>query len=276
MQTTTSVRTSGRSETALAGVISFVVGSPNATPNEVLQPNGIELPVTDQMKFYNNCLRHPLAIPPRDRHRAHNPAGYRHSRTGHGGCVAQRPIEGVSMAYTFDKAKANAPFPHRTQYFEMLGVQGLYDDGWMLDVVPIRPPWELLGTAMPDPASAFKFELYDVLHQCTDVATQNPAKVQEMKCLIFVEFARYQVLPLDASVATRMITPRPECVEWTQGVHLLPVSSAITQRPPMTGVRGAGLAPCGSIERRYLPNRQARRVGRNVTGKSSFADDGSG
>ena len=55
--------------------------------------------------------------------------------------IAQKPIEGVSMAYTFDKANADAPSPHTTQYFEMLGVQGLYNDGWMLSAVPIRPPW---------------------------------------------------------------------------------------------------------------------------------------
>ena len=46
--------------------------------------------------------------------------------------IAQKPIEGVSMAYTFDKANANVPSRHRTQYFEMLSVQGLYNDGWML------------------------------------------------------------------------------------------------------------------------------------------------
>jgi len=126
--------------------------------------------------------------------------------------IAQKPIEGVSLAYTFDKAKADAPSPHHTQYFEMLGVQGLYNDGWMLSGVPVRPPWELLGTAILDPASAYKFELYDVRHdwtQYTDVAAQNPAKVREMTDLMFAEFAKYQVLPLDASVATRMVTPRP-------------------------------------------------------------------
>ena len=129
--------------------------------------------------------------------------------------IAQKPIEGVSMAYTFDKANANAPSPHRTQYFEMMGVQGLYNDGWMLSAVPIRPPWELLGTAILDPATAYKFELYDVSHdwtQYTDVAAANPAKVQEMKDLMFGEFAKYQVLPLDASVATRLVAPRPSLV----------------------------------------------------------------
>ncbi|MGD0587088.1 MAG: arylsulfatase, partial [Oryzomonas sp.] len=63
-----------------------------------------------------------------------------------------------------------------------------------------------------DPASAFKFEFYDVRHDWTqyaDVAAQNPAKVREMHDLMFAEFNKYQVFPLDASVATRMVTPRP-------------------------------------------------------------------
>ena len=138
--------------------------------------------------------------------------------------IAQKPIEGVSMAYTFDKANADAPSPHHTQYFEMLGVQGLYSNGWMLSAVPVRPPWDLLGKAIMDPASAYKFELYDVRHdwtQYTDVAVANPAKVREMTDLMFGEFAKYQVLPLDASVATRLVVraPVPHCEP--KGVHLL-------------------------------------------------------
>jgi arylsulfatase A-like enzyme len=68
----------------------------------------------------------------------------------------------VSLAYTFDKANADAPSRHHTQYFEMLGVQGLYNDGWMLSAVPIRAPWQLETKAVTDPASAFKFELYEL------------------------------------------------------------------------------------------------------------------
>jgi arylsulfatase A-like enzyme len=126
--------------------------------------------------------------------------------------IAQKPIEGVSLAYTFDKANANAPSPHRKQYFEMMGVQGLYDDGWMLSAVPVRPPWDLASAAMPDPATGFKFELYDVNHDWTqnnDLSAKYPVKVQEMKDLMFAEFAKYNVLPLDASVATRLAAPRP-------------------------------------------------------------------
>jgi arylsulfatase len=82
----------------------------------------------------------------------------------------------------------------------------------MLSAVPVRPPWELLGKSIADPASAYKFELYDVRHdwtQYTDIAEANPARMREMTDLMFAEFAKYQVLPLDASVATRMVTPRP-------------------------------------------------------------------
>jgi len=126
--------------------------------------------------------------------------------------IAQTPIQGVSRAYTFDKANADAPSTHKIQYFEMMGVQGLYNDGWMMSAVPIRPPWQLLGDAILDPASAFKFELYDVRKDWTqydDVAAANPKKMKEMTDLMFAEFSKYHVLPLNASVATRMVSPRP-------------------------------------------------------------------
>src|SRR5450631_3928642 len=126
--------------------------------------------------------------------------------------IAQKPIEGVSMAYTFDKANAKAPSTHHTQYFEMLSVQGLYNDGWMLSADPIRAPWQLAVEAVTDPATAYKFELFDLSKdwtQYTDVAAANPQKVQEMRDLMFGEFAKYQVIPLDASASTRFVTPRP-------------------------------------------------------------------
>ena len=126
--------------------------------------------------------------------------------------IAQKPIEGVSMAYTFDKANANAPSRHRTQYFEMLSVQGLYNDGWMLSADPIRAPWQLNVTSVLDPATAFKFELFDLSKdwtQYTDVSAANPLKVQQMKDLMFGEFAKYQVLPLDGTASARFVEPRP-------------------------------------------------------------------
>jgi arylsulfatase len=52
--------------------------------------------------------------------------------------VPQKPIEGVSMVYTFDDAKA--PSTHTTQYFEMLGNRALYHDGWIASTTPKRLP----------------------------------------------------------------------------------------------------------------------------------------
>ena len=126
--------------------------------------------------------------------------------------VGQKPIEGVSLAYTFDGANANAPSPHRTQYFEMMSVQGLYNDGWMLSAVPIRPPWQVAVAAVADPATAYKFELYELSKdwtQFTDVSAAHPEKMRQMRDLMFGEFAKHQVLPLDGSLSTRFVVPRP-------------------------------------------------------------------
>jgi arylsulfatase len=239
-------------------------GSPNGTPSEILQFNGVELPVAAQMRFYDawgtdRTYSH-MAVPwawafdTPFKWTKQVPSFFGGTRQGmaiswpariadKGGIrqqfhhvidvvptilevagipapamvdgIGQKPIEGVSMAYSFDKAAAAAPSPHHVQYFEMMGVQGLYSDGWMLSAVPVRAPWQLLGAATQDPASAYKFELYDVRHdwtQFTDVAAANPAKMREMTDLMFAEFGKYQVLPLDASIAARLAAPRPSLV----------------------------------------------------------------
>lgn len=236
-------------------------GSPNGTPSEVLQFNGVELPVDKQMKWYEawgNSETYPhmavgwsWAFDTPFRWTKQVPSFFGGTRQGmaiswpkvihdKGGIrwqfhhvidivptileathiqapvmvdgIPQKPIEGVSMLYTFDKKNEKAPTTHPIQYFEMMGVQGLYKDGWILSANPIRPPWELLGKAILDPASAYEFELFDTSKDWTqnkNLAKQYPEKVQELKDFMFAEFAKYQVLPLDASVATRMVTPRP-------------------------------------------------------------------
>ena len=55
--------------------------------------------------------------------------------------IKQRPIEGVSMSYTWDKANANAPTRHTTQYFEMLGNRAIYHEGWVACTTPANLPW---------------------------------------------------------------------------------------------------------------------------------------
>jgi arylsulfatase len=69
-----------------------------------------------------------------------------------------------------------------------------------------------VGPAILDPANAYEWELYDVSKDWTqynNVAASNPAKLKEMQELLWSELTRYQVLPLDASVATRLVAARP-------------------------------------------------------------------
>jgi arylsulfatase A-like enzyme len=126
--------------------------------------------------------------------------------------VKQAPIEGISMAYTFDAKNANAPSTHKTQYFEMMGDHSIYNEGWLLSTKVIRPPWEAFGPANPDPLNNVTWELYDLnkdYSQSEDLAAKYPDKVQQMKALFLSEAKKYQVLPMDASVAARIVAPRP-------------------------------------------------------------------
>ncbi len=73
--------------------------------------------------------------------RSLKPPASRHRTMVNG--IKQKPIEGVSMAYTFDPANANAPSKRDTQYFEMVGNRAIYHDGWVAATTPPAPPWEL-------------------------------------------------------------------------------------------------------------------------------------
>ena len=126
--------------------------------------------------------------------------------------IKQSPIEGVSFAYTFDKAGAAAPSRHKTQYFEMMGDHAIYSDGWIASTKVIRSPWDVVGAVNADPLNNVTWELYDVTKDWTqsdDLAAKNPEKLKEMKALFLTEARKYEVLPLDASVATRLVAPRP-------------------------------------------------------------------
>ena len=124
--------------------------------------------------------------------------------------IKQSPIEGVSMIYTFDKKNANAPSTHKTQYFEMMADRAIYNDGWIASTKVIRAPWDNYPPKLKP--TEYPWELYDLRNDWTqseDVAAKYPAKLKEMQALFWKEAKKYQVLPLDNSLVTRVITPRP-------------------------------------------------------------------
>jgi arylsulfatase A-like enzyme len=125
--------------------------------------------------------------------------------------IKQSPIEGISLMYTFDKKNESAPSKRKTQYFEMMGDHAIYHDGWIASTKVMRPPWIITGATGQDPAG-YPWELYDLTKDWTqseNVADKYPQKVKEMERIFWAEAKKYQVLPLDSSVATRLVTPRP-------------------------------------------------------------------
>jgi arylsulfatase len=145
--------------------------------------------------------------------------------------IKQRPMDGVSMAYTWDSANANAPSTRKTQYFEMLGNRAIYNDGWVAATTPATLPWELSAATPPDVITGYNWELYNVKEdptQFNDLATRMPGKLQELQALFYSEAKKHDVLPLDNSTLARWNTPRPSL---TAGRTVFTYSSPITGVP---------------------------------------------
>ena len=130
--------------------------------------------------------------------------------------IRQDPIEGISMAYTWDKASANAPTRHTTQYFEMLGNRAIYHDGWVAATTPATLPWELSSKTPPNVITGYRWELYHVGDlqsvdptQNNDLAAKMPDKLKALQDLFYAQAAKYNVLPLDNTTLARWNSAKP-------------------------------------------------------------------
>ncbi len=113
----------------------------------------------------------------------------------------QTPIEGLSLAYTFDDAKAKDR--HLTQYFEIFGNRAIYHDGWLAGTVH-KAPWEQQPR---HPLTEDAWELYDVRQDFSlsnDLAKQNPKQLAKMQKLFMTEALKYNVLPIDDRLFERL------------------------------------------------------------------------
>lgn len=118
--------------------------------------------------------------------------------------VSQKPHEGVSMLYSF--LNASAPSTRETQYFEMLGNQGIYDKGWTAQTTPAAAPWQMTFPDT-DPITGYKWELYNVAEdptQSKNLTESCPEKLKDLRNTFTMEATKYNVYPIDNSRTSRL------------------------------------------------------------------------
>ncbi len=141
----------------------------------------------------------------------------------------QRPIEGVSMLYTFADAKAQDR--HKTQYFEIFGNRGIYHDGWLAHTVH-RAPWEGKVRA---PFLEDKWELYHVdedFSSANNLAALNPEKLKQLQELFLQEAVKYNVLPLDDRSLERLnaaLVGRPDLMAGRTSLTVFPGMAGMSE-----------------------------------------------
>jgi arylsulfatase len=147
--------------------------------------------------------------------------------------VVQKPIEGISFAYTF--ADADAAGRRTTQYFEMGVNRGIYHDGWMASAMSFQPWQSVRGAFDPDQQTWELYHIDEDFSQANDLASANPGKLRQLQDLWWAEAARHNVLPLDWRATERfddelmgrpsLIAGRKELVYYP-GVVGLPLSAS--------------------------------------------------
>jgi arylsulfatase A-like enzyme len=124
--------------------------------------------------------------------------------------IAQKPMEGVSMKYSFDNA--TSPDMRKTQYFEMIGNRAIYHEGWFAGTIH-KAPWEGKPRG---PLADDVWELYNVnedFSQANNLANKNPEKLAELKKKFTDEAVKFNVLPIDDRSIERfdpVIAGRPD------------------------------------------------------------------
>ncbi|HEX5133290.1 MAG TPA: arylsulfatase [Candidatus Krumholzibacteria bacterium] len=143
--------------------------------------------------------------------------------------TVQAPIEGVSMAYTFDDPAAKDR--HTVQYFEIFGNRAIYNDGWLAGTVH-KAPWESKPRHV---LTEDVWELYDVRSDFSlakNVAAKNPQKLAEMQTLFMKEAEKYHVLPIDDRVFERInpaLAGRPDLMAGRTSLTLAEGMTGMTE-----------------------------------------------
>ena len=135
--------------------------------------------------------------------------------------ITQKPIEGVSMVYSFDDAKA--PSTRTTQYFEMFANRAIYHDGWVAATTPAALPWK---TGNEPPIDQYQWELYkidDDFSEANNLATAQPEKLRQLQEMFWVEAAMHNALPIENSRIDRFdVKNRPSLTRGRKTFRYVP------------------------------------------------------
>jgi arylsulfatase len=201
-------------------------------------PNGIEA-----KGEIRNQFSHVIDVAPTILEAAHLPAP-----TFVNG-IQQAPLQGVSMAYTFDDAGADER--HTSQYFEMFVNRGIYHQGWTA-VTRHSTPWVM---APPRAIEDDVWELYgpDDWTQSQDIAAEQPDRLAHLQRLFLIEAAKYNVLPLDDRRVERFnadLAGRPQLIRGNSqvlfgGMGRLTENSVVAMKNKSYSVTADVVVPTG-------------------------------
>jgi len=145
--------------------------------------------------------------------------------------ITQKPIEGVSMVYSFDNPKA--PSARRTQYFEMFGNRAIYQDGWVAATTPATLPWK---AGNEPPIDQYKWELYNIaddFSEANNLAAAETEKLRQLRETFWVEAAMHNALPIENTRIDRFdVRNRPSLTRgrrtftYTPGMVRIPEGAA--------------------------------------------------
>ncbi len=136
--------------------------------------------------------------------------------------IPQQPIEGVSMAYSFDNPKTKST--RETQYFEIGGNRAVYHDGWFAGTVH-KAPWEAVPRL---PLTQDVWELYHVdedFSMSRNLASQDPGRLKQLQSLFTEEAIAHHVLPIDDRTIERFdpkVAGRPDLMDGRKELTVYP------------------------------------------------------
>ncbi|QLE58370.1 arylsulfatase [Nostoc sp. TCL26-01] len=187
--------------------------------------------------------------------------------------VKQQPVEGTSLAYTFDNPDATSR--RKTQYFEMLGNRAIYDQGWIAAARHGRLPWERTAKGSFD---TDEWELYNIaadFSEANNLAKENPDKLEKLQKLFLKEAKKHKVLPLDDRTAERFdVKIRPSLTRGRTTFTYYPGTVSIPEGSA-PNLKNRSFTITANVE---IPEKEAEGIlltqGGRFAGWSFFLEDG--